>query len=78
MKAHELFGVIVRSIGFFILVLGLLIAVRMVIPIEGINHWEYLQSISALCGLGLICLFGADRIVRAAYRTREVKSIADR
>jgi pilus assembly protein TadC len=68
MKSHDLFGVILRTIGVMSLVYGLWMGTGVIAPEEGYGAEEYAASAIVLVTLGLLFLFGADIIVFLSYR----------
>lgn len=68
MKAHDWFGIIVRSVGFGFLVYGGYSALGMLWPDPEFSRMDYVPGCSAVISVGLVLFFGAETIVRVAYR----------
>jgi hypothetical protein len=81
MKPSELFGVVVRTIGFLVILYGLWnvwggfeIIVENILPLNGSGEGDLVSSLVYFAYgvpsvvVGVLCFFLADWIVKLAYR----------
>ena len=68
---RELFGMVVRTSGFFLIAYGLVCLPGVVWPQSGTTMEDYLVGAVAMLVVGVLLLFSADRLVDAAYRDRK-------
>ena len=91
MTARELFGVIVRTIGLVISLVGILVLIRAVgfvinmaeasastrtaFKLDGdpVSNFMFVSG-SSMLALGMLFLFGADRVVRVVYGRKKPNS----
>ncbi len=69
MSAPDLFGVVVRSIGFYYVVRGIYGALGALTPAEQWGPADYIKPALAEVGLGIVVMALATPIVMIAYRT---------
>ncbi len=72
MTAPEIFGIVVRAIGLYLLVVALINLTSFCFPRPFVDeHWSYLRFAVAYALLGAILFFYPNLIVRIAYRRRD-------